>query len=419
MLIIAVWCAVFLIRLMPVGGSWLELDKFTWTIFILWAIIYFGSILLGLSRVSEKTYISIQPSSKWLNYWVRRLCLFSSVGAFLIIFEFAITRGYGFSTPVAVVRMMEVDAASSGFEGSWLSGIGRMLTPALMVAWILAVLEWSVLRKRTLVILCISSAVILYQQIMFEGGRFYLAAILVMIFLVRSFVSQYKSNEPRVAGKKLLWIILFVVICLIFGYMFVDRYQQSNQIFSVAYEAWAANFDLELNDEVILRLSGKMAAVWLAVCMLWAYVTQGINELNSLLVSSPPDLAWGTMQFPQIAQALNKLSGLQFRYDELGNLPKSGTYITLYGASYIDFGYFGAYIFVGFIGWFTGRAIRQLNAHHLNALSLTAPILVTLGIFSPIVSLVVNLWPAFCWALLVGGSLKFYSRKIDKKKMLA
>ncbi len=416
--IILAWLIVLLTRLIPVGGDWIKVDQFTWVIFNCWVIVYFSSIFLGIFWNIKETRIFNKFPSSWQNCWVERMSFLSIVGAILIVFEFAITRGYGFSTPVAAIRQIEVAAASAGFEGSWVSGIGRILTPALIVAWILAVLGWSELSRRNLILLSISSAMVLYQQMMFEGGRFYLAALLMTIFLAKCFANKFSWNKVKIEIKILPWSIIFILVFSIFGYMFIERYQQSNRDFTEAYENWAANFDLEINEEIISRISGNMGSFWLAVCMMWAYLTQGINELNSLLVSSTPDLAWGSMQFPQIAQALNKLTGLQLKYDELQNLPKIGTYITLYGASYVDFGYVGAFIFIGLIGWFTGKSIRLLYSQRFDGLSINAPLLITLGVFSPIVSLVVTLWPAFFWALFVGFALKKSACEINKKATL-
>ena len=415
MLIIAVWLAVLGARLVPVGGRWIDVDVFTWTIFLVLVGVYFSGMVFGISLSCSKVVNFDLFSACLKNQWIRRLSFFSIVGAALIIFEFSITRGYGFSTPVAVIRIIEVDSATAGFEGSWVSGIGRLLTPALMVAWVLATLGWSQLRGRTLVILLFASATVFYQQMMFEGGRFYLAALLLMIFFARSFVAQPSLKKRININKMILWVILFGVVLVIFGYIFVARYQQDERVFSEAYETWTGNFDLVVNDEVYSRLSGDASSVWLAISMLWAYVTQGLNELNSLLTHGPIDLAWGTGQFPQIAQGINKLTGINLAYDQLQNLPKVGTYTTLYGASYIDFGQSGALIFVGVLGWLTGRAIKLLNSQCLNGLALNAPLLITLGLFAPIVSLVVNLWPAFCWALLVGGTVKLsFANRLSK-----
>ena len=191
---------------------------------------------------------------------------------------------------------------------------------------------------------------------------------------------------------------------------------QDGRDFYSAYTAWAEVFDLEIDAEVArLHLSGDMEGAWLGIYMLWAYATQGLNELNILLLADQTKQAWGIFQFPQVGQILNKLFGFELKYDSFQELPHAGTYITFYGASYVDFGHIGALIFISSIGWLTGRAIRILRNGSLTGLAINAPLFITLGVFAPVMSLVVNLWPAFCWALLVGRTAKFYSRQIPAR----
>ncbi len=405
-LILAVWGVILTVRLVPVGGVWDEVQGRTWALLLASAFIYFIAMFLGLFlRCDKAAHIeSFSVDSK--RRWIYRLSFLSILGAALIICEFALVRGYGFSTPVSVIRIIEVDAANAGFDGSWISGLGRMLTPALMVAWVLAILGWSGIHRWTLAVLFLASAAVFYQQMMFEGGRFYLAALLLMVFVARNFASLAKLKSGLSIKKILLWLVLFIFVLLVFGYVFVARYQQDDRDFSEAYGTWSANFEMVVDEETYVKLSGAASGLWLGVYMLWAYLTQGVNELNTLLMHGPIDRAWGASQFPQIVQALNKLTGVNLAYDQLQNLPKVGTYITLYGASYIDFGAVGASIFVGAIGWLTGRAVKTLGSQRITGLALNAPLLIALGMFAPIVSLTVNLWPAFCWALLVGRTVK-------------
>lgn len=406
LLILLVWGLILTTRLIPIGGLWDEVDGLTWGLFLASGFIYFSTLFLGLLLRCEKAApidsFSVDSKRRWIN----RLSFLSILGAGLIVYEFAITRGYGFSTPVSLIRTLEVDAANAGFGGSWISGFGRMLTPALMVAWTVAIFGWATIRRSTLIFLIMASAVVFYQQIMFEGGRFYLAALLLMIFFAKSFASLMKVKSSLNIKKILFWFVLFIFVLFVFGYVFVDRYQQADRVFSLAYEAWSANFEMVVDEEIYVKLSGAASSLWLGVYMLWAYVTQGVNELNTLLMHGPIDRAWGASQFPQIVQALNKLTGVNLAYDQLRNLPKVGTYVTLYGASYIDFGATGAMIFMASIGWFTGRAIKILGSQRITGLALNAPLLIALGMFAPIVSLTVNLWPAFCWALLVGRTVR-------------
>jgi hypothetical protein len=406
LLILLVWGVILSARLITVGGVWDDVESLTWVLFLASALVYFLAMFFGVFLRCGKTvhFDSFSLDSK--RDWIQRLSLISIFGAALIVYEFAITRGYGFSTPVSVIRITEVDAATAGFEGSWISGVGRLLTPALMVAWVLAVLGWSEIRRRTLMLLCVASVAVFYQQMMFEGGRFYLAALLLMVFFTKNFASLGKKKSSLNVKRILFWLFLFILALLAFGYVFVARYQQDDRVFAEAYETWAANFDLSVDEGMYTKLSGAASGLWLGIYMLWAYVTQGVNELNTLLMHGRIDMAWGASQFPQITQAINKLTGVNLAYDQLQNLPKVGTYITLYGSSYIDFGLGGALVFFGAIGWLTGRAIKTLGSQRVNGLALNAPLLIALGMFAPIVSLTVNLWPAFCWALLVGMSVK-------------
>ena len=406
--ILTVWIAVLAVRLMPIGGAWMDLSPSTWINYLVWTLTYFPMLLLGISQPIGKPNARNWDCAgrQWKNGWVSGLSVISTIGAALIVYEFAVTRGYAFSTPIAVIRQMEVESASAGFAGSWISGAGRMLTPGLMIAWVLTIIGWSEICKRTLVVLSVATGVVFYQQVMFEGGRFYLAALFLMAFIARVFIARRNDKGRFWAVKRIFWLVTWAIICWFFGYVFIERYEQVDLAFVKAYVIWAANFDLEVDDEVLDRLSGDGSSVWLAVSMLWAYVTQGANELNALLTASQPDLALGSFQFPQLAQVLSKLTGFEFKYDQVLNLPKTGTYNTLYGASYIDFGHVGALIFIGCMAWLTGRSIRLLHSGHLNGLAINAPLLITIGVFSPIVSLVINLWPAFCWAFLVGSTAR-------------
>ena len=140
--------------------------------------------------------------------------------------------------------------------------------------------------------------------------------------------------------------------------------------------------------------------------MLWMYITQGFNELNVLVLGDSLNHAYGLMQFPQIGQVLSKLFNLNLKYDVFQELPRAGTYLTLYGASYIDFGHGGALLFCGCLGWFTGKSIAGLHKGVINGLTINAPLFITIGIFSPLVSLVSNMWPALFWGVIVGSRLQ-------------
>jgi hypothetical protein len=402
--IFCVWLLVLTLRLIPLGGQWGDISAFTWIVVFVWMSVYFSAMIVGVlqrSRPSNSNLSSFHNIGR-SSAWVARLSVLSIVGAILIAYEFAITRGYGFSTSVSSIREMEVNAAIEGFGGSWVSGLGRMLTPALMTAWVLAVLNWKQVGRNSKVLLLIASLAVFIQQFMYEGGRFYIAALLSMIFIASKFSKDPVVPKTKVSFnfKRFLWIVLAIFVFMGFCFVFVRRYRDAGRDFYEAYTMWAEVFDLKIDDATVYsRLNGDGASLWLGITMIWAYVTQGFNELNVLLLSESTNKAWGLFQFAQIGMVLGKLVDSGLTFNRLENLPHVGTYFTFYGASYVDFGHFGALIFIGLTGWLTGWSIKSLRNGNQSGLALNAPLLITLGVFAPIVSLVTNLWPAFFWAV--------------------
>jgi len=414
-LLLTAWLVVVMARFLPVGGEWHSVAERTWFAFLLSGVIYFAAMFVAITYRTKNANSCDILDNRSVNPWIQWLSLFSTTGATLIGYEFAVIRGYGFSTPVSTIRLMEVAAAATGFEGSLISGIGRLLTPTLIVAWTLASLSWSTLHRRTLCVLFLATCLVLYQQMMFEGGRLFLASLVIIILFTRLIALRPQRKTKQLIIKLTLWPILLSVVLVLFASVFTSRYDQQYILFDKAYEGYTSDFDLTVSDEAYNKLAGSMSSMWLAVFMLWCYATQGLNELNVVLTHSSMDFAWGGVQFPQLLQGLNKLTGLNLRFSLDQNLLRSGTYCTLYGFSYIDFGYWGALMFIAAIGWMTGRSIKMLDSRCLNGLALNAPLLATLGVFAPIVSLVANLWPAFLWALLVGSSLKWSASHVPVK----
>lgn len=409
---LAAWVMVALARVSGLGGRWDPVSWSAWFALVLWVLAYSGGYWLARSNsVSRASPLPVLPAA-WFDRWIRWLLLAAATGALLITYEFAIVRGYGFSTPVALIRIAEVDSAIEGFGGSWISGIGRMLTPALQVAWVLCILCHERLRRRTWVMLLVTTGVVFWEQILYEGGRFFLASLLVATLAARLMHRRAFARMP--SERSLRWPIVLLVgvgALLGFGYVFIDRALALEMDFSLAYSTFVASFPIDASGTVLDRLSGPMAAFWFATYMLWMYVSQGPNQFNLLLGHEPFVHALGVGQFPQLGQALTKMTGLNFAYDHFAHLPNPGTYTTLVGLSYVDFGLIASWLSALALGYFTARFSQRLRSGMLHRLALTAPLLVTVGLFSPIVSLVVNLWPAFVWAALVGWASTLRRRR--------
>lgn len=413
--VVFAWLLVLAARLISVGGEWQSLDTTTWVSLGAWLLLYVIGYLSAIPRNLSEFKLNMGTQDRALvNRCVLRLSVIAMLGAAFIAYEFAVIRGYGFKTSVATIRMAEVENARLGFEGSSISGIGRLLTPALLVAWLLTVVCWYQISIRSVILVCISTAAVVWQQVSFEGGRFFIGALLISVFVARRIAIKnkfpikttlsYMTNSKNALVRFLRIAIALIAPLLIvgFGYVFIARAEDQNTDLITFYLRYNTNFAIDVPLDITSRFDDFFGAVWFGMAMLWHYATQGPNELNNLLLTENLSLAYGLFQFPQIGQALSKLTDISYQYDAFANLPNPGTYLTFYGASYIDFGHAGALVFSAMLGATTSIAVATLSRGNLHGLGLCAPILATISLISPIVSLMTNLWPAIIWALFVG-----------------
>jgi hypothetical protein len=151
---------------------------------------------------------------------------------------------------------------------------------------------------------------------------------------------------------------------------------------------------------------GVLGPIWFSLCMLWIYITHGLNQLDFLFSLRYLQHAYGGVQFLQITQFISFVTGVDVRYDVVANVPIAGTYSTFIGDNYLDFGSIGSVVSGGVLGIITGYSVLGYVRGRVSMLSFPAPILLLLCLFSPVVSVVVNLWPAIVWAAIAGYSAK-------------
>jgi len=402
-LVSAAWGATLLLRLFPLGGVWQDLSVEVWLLLIAWPTAF--ALGFGAAAVWNPAVPAIAPreSRRWLHRWIAVLSAVAIAGAVLISIEFAVLRGYGFTTPVALIRSAEVESARDGFGGSLVSGIGRLLTPALTIAWLLAIVRWRDLAFTAKAVLIAATITVFVEQTMYEGGRFFLATLVASCFIARALARREGGALPRPADRRpLRTALLAAAVVAVFGYVFLDRAAALELDLSSVYFAYAWTYDVAVGPDVTARLDGGLGPLWFVGAMFWMYITQGPNELAVLLAQEEFVHAFGLYQFPQLGQALARLTGGQVGYDVFTHLQNVGTYPTFAGAGYVDFGYAGSMLQAALLGAVTALAVRAAQAHRLAMLGVSAPLWVTLGLFSPIISLLTNLWPALLWAVLVG-----------------
>ncbi len=409
-LVVIGWVSMAILHEMSIGGEWDPVSIVTWGWLFLWVLaLTVGYLFAGMRsrKIAVAREARVPPH---LNRWVIALCLVAATGVGLFIFDFAILRGYGFSTAAAAIRTEEVNAAMTGMaRSSAFSGLGRLLIPAFLPATVLIVLFWRHLNTPTRLIYLTTAFFTTLEQILFEGGRFFIAATAVSVVTAYLLFPPDSLRRARGQRKKIPYIrlaLLGLMMLNFFAYVFIQRVLERGDYFATAYLQLARSFGITPHYSQMDLFEGPLGGIWYTICMLWIYATQGVNELDLLLQQPYLEHAHGLYQVPHIGQAILLLTGVDIRYDVLANLPTYGSYATFYGHSYVDFGNGGSILFGLFLGYFTGRGINLFWRGRMGPLAAAGPVLFTLCIFSPVISLIPTIWPAIAWSLVAGGLLR-------------
>lgn len=391
---LAAWAAVIVLRSVQVFGSYPPLDAWTWMLITVWILAFTGGALAGRTiEIVESGTVAEDPDPEWQNIWVRRLALFAGLGAAFLVYEFAIIRGYGFAMHVSEIRIQEVIRGGDNIETSMLGGIGRLLTPALQLAWVLAMFAWRNVSNTNRAILIGCTAFVFYEQFLFEGGRNYWASLLVQAWIAKMRDPQRKKLNISPTRLIVIGGAVFFVL-----FVFVDRIVARELRYFFAFGLQAMHHDLEINPNFAEALDSALGAIWFAFGMMWLYMTHGIHQLQVILFDADLNTAYGMHQFSVLALIINKLTGLNVFYDNFVELETPGVYTTGIGAAIIDFGLFGAVVWGALLGFIMTVGLRRGTVGTISWLSLAAPAITTIALFSPLLSMVPNAWLSLVWA---------------------
>lgn len=397
-LFVAAWLLIMVLRAVPLGGKWGPLDPITnWLVF-LWV----SSAVLGIISggwLARKIYVRISPCRMNLNLSVTLLSMMSCIGAGLIIVEFAFVRGYGFNTPVSLIRILEVNRGMEGAAASLLSGPGRLMMPAILPAFLIVTFQWRLMSQVAWLMFGLAAAAFLFVQIKYEGGRWFLfGTYFALAFLL--FGDLFRKDEQ---GKfsfrgKLVKIVVFLGLygAILLGYsasVFESRFAAEGQ--EAAYKRFATDvMKTNLGD-----LDGS--GLHPTARFFWLYATHGVNELNNLMSWDSFSHSLGAFQFPQVARIADKLLGTDLRVEYKVGFPNAGLYTTMIGASFVDFGKVGSIVFgvlfSTFLGFYANLFGRQTG---ITFSALAFPSFMTVAALSPIISLVNHMWPVLCWSVV-------------------
>jgi hypothetical protein len=111
-----------------------------------------------------------------------------------------------------------------------------------------------------------------------------------------------------------------------------------------------------------------------------------------------------------MAQIASRLTGFDLGYDVFRNLENPGTYNTLFGAIYIDFGYGGLVLQTLLFFGMTGAAIARLTRGQIGPLSISASMLMAAAVLSPCVNVLTNVWLGIVWLFI---AIPLLGRRVD------
>jgi hypothetical protein len=177
----------------------------------------------------------------------------------------------------------------------------------------------------------------------------------------------------------------------------LERLADKANPFAIAYLQYASAFDIDLSS---VRDDEKIGTSY-SWAMAWIYLTQGINEFDRIFRAENLKHSAGLYQFSQVAQVLSKLTGTDMRYDATKNLPNYGTYITLPGACYLDFGVGLALMFAALVGICFRAGVESMFSGANTFVAISAPILFVIVAAGSVTTLVPNFWLCIFWIALI------------------
>jgi hypothetical protein len=405
MLVALLWVVIIALRNSQRFVIWDETNEFFPLLFAILGVLAGIGYLAGVEygRVSARSARSFAPRS--LERATNFLSIVSLLGSCYLILDFVYVRGYGWSTDVNLIRTLEVSGDAQA--GGAISGIGRLMAPAVSAAWSIYLIHRKAFRRQTALLMAAALIVHLYFETKFTGGRFFLFIIILQFLLYTRYFSDRKKLSFRSLALRAAVIVAFVFFV---GSVFVSRASVSGQVLTLIFEASLTGHPAQMSPYLYAVLDTNLGTVYFAVAYIWMYLTQGIGQFFVLLDAETLPAAYGFFQFPQMAQIASRLTGFDLGYDVFRNLENPGTYNTLFGAIYIDFGYGGLVLQTLLFFGMTGAAIARLTRGQIGPLSISASMLMAAAVLSPCVNVLTNVWLGIVWLFI---AIPLLGRRVD------
>ncbi|RXJ83093.1 O-antigen polymerase [Arcobacter cloacae] len=351
-----IWFGFFVFRHLPII-YWPELDGKT-IFFLLGAL--FSIILFYFStsfyysnkiKVLSNENINIRSLNKNYNF----LVFLSLISLFLIALNVILQLkfyGLGFSlNGLTQLRYMKIE--ENLFKGSLLYQFSLIFGAFPLVLYLFSMYYQSFISKRKEQISLM--VLLLFLVLNFSGGGRN-PLFLSLIILVLAFLFKNKIKLKRKIFK-LKYIIIssvvFVSSIFVFAKIFFDREELRGRTIEDGIDNILTGYDLQLYDFFQKCLSiDILKEISYTFFMLYFYAVHSLNELNDFIINSysNQDLYFGAISFYPIVQFLNKF-GLDLPTITMikSEINDTGTYKTLLGELYFDFGIFGTFIVLGIL----------------------------------------------------------------------
>lgn len=379
-----------------------------------------GSVGIFFSgKSADKTYNirSVNVKANWLIF-------LALVSVFFALVKFYYSVGFsGFSlNMIAEYRQMRARDGDDVKGGSVFGLISTITSAFIVVVYVYGMYFKQYLSRRKA--FTIKFVFFIGLAISFLGGGRFSATISVLFIFLFGLCHYFCQRKAGVvsgrrsrASSKWGKIVCIIPLFALFSYMFVVRFASDGRGDELILSYLNSGLPgVAVPDDVGRYLSNSsfLLLSYFVLAMFLYYLGHSFYQFDVLLQYGIPENAPYALayQFYPFALFFNKLgSDITPIGSILSELPNAGTYFSLAGAFYLDFGYWGAFIaifllfFVGALAW--GWMLRRGGFLSLYFSSM----FLVLVIFSPIVGVIgTAIYPSliavslFLWAFVPARS---------------
>jgi hypothetical protein len=351
-----IWLGFLIFRELPII-YWPELNEKTIFILVgsLFSIFffYFSASFYYSQRIKVKNDENVNIKSLCSIY--KFLVFFALISLFLTLLNVIVqlkSYGLGFSlNSLTQLRYMKME--ENLFKGSFLYQLSLIFSTFPLIIYLFSMYYESFLskRKKQLSLIILLSFMI---STLSGGGRNPLFLSLLIILI--AFLFKYKIKLKKKIFK-FKYIIIFssisIISIFIFGKIFLDREELRGRNIEEGINNILLGYDLKLNDIFVAILNiDILKEISFTFFMLYFYAVHSLNQLNNFIVDNylNQELYFGAISFYPIVKFLNKFGfNLPTIVEIKLEINDTGTYKTLLGSLYFDFGTFGTFIVLGIL----------------------------------------------------------------------